>query len=242
MRRRITYANITATLALVFAMSGGALAATHYLINSTKQISPKVLKALKGKAGPTGPIGPQGLKGEPGGPTGATGPQGPKGETGATGVTGLTGAPGKEGKEGPEGPEGFEGPEGPEGKYPTVLPAGETESGAWGSGNTAGGKAQYRTVTSFPIPLPGGLEPSHVVYVSGTSATHCGGDGLAEAGYLCVYQRFKENATTPASSDIFNVDEGGKPEGVGIHGFGITLQSEGAGLTSVSGTWAVTAP
>jgi hypothetical protein len=249
MRRRFSYANITATLALVFAMSGGAVAATHYLVNSTKQINPKVLKALKGKSGPTGPTGPQGLpgaKGEPGGPTGPTGPQGPKGEPGPAGATGVTGATGKEGKEGPEGPEGFpgeEGPEGPEGKYPTVLPSGETESGDWGVGFTAGGgSAAYRTVASFPIPLPSGLEPSHVIYVSGTSATHCGGEGLAESGYLCVYQRFKENAATPSSSDIFNADEGGKNEGVGVHGFGITLKSEAAGLTSVSGTWAVTAP
>lgn len=46
MRHRLSYANVAATLALVFSMSGGALAATHYLINSTKQINPKVLKKL----------------------------------------------------------------------------------------------------------------------------------------------------------------------------------------------------
>jgi len=48
MRRRFSYANVAATLALVFSMSGGALAANHYLINSTKQIKPSVLKKLKG--------------------------------------------------------------------------------------------------------------------------------------------------------------------------------------------------
>jgi hypothetical protein len=46
MRRHLTYANVAATLALVFSMSGGALAAKHYLIDSTKQINPKVLKSL----------------------------------------------------------------------------------------------------------------------------------------------------------------------------------------------------
>ncbi len=46
MRKRLTYANVTATLALVFSMSGGALAASHYLIKSTKQISPKVLRSF----------------------------------------------------------------------------------------------------------------------------------------------------------------------------------------------------
>jgi hypothetical protein len=45
-RRHLSYANVTATVALVFAMTGGALAANHYLLTSTKQISPKVLKKL----------------------------------------------------------------------------------------------------------------------------------------------------------------------------------------------------
>jgi hypothetical protein len=75
-RKRITYANVAATLALVFAMSGGALAAKHYVITSTKQINPKVLRALKGKTGATG----------------------------ATGANGTPGPQGKEGKEGKEGP------------------------------------------------------------------------------------------------------------------------------------------
>src|ERR1700746_1014952 len=66
MRRRFNYANVTATLALVFAMSGGALAAHHYLISSTKQISPKVLAALRSRAGPTGPSGPRGTTGTAG--------------------------------------------------------------------------------------------------------------------------------------------------------------------------------
>src|SRR6266516_6405599 len=86
-RTHLTYANVAATLALVFAMSGGALAAKHYLINATKQISPKVLKALKGKTGKAG----------------ATGKEGPAGKDGAPG------APGGPGKEGPRGPEGAPG-------------------------------------------------------------------------------------------------------------------------------------
>ncbi len=81
MRKRFSYANVTATLALVFAMSGGALAAHHYLVSSTKQISPKVLKALKGKVGPAGPAGAKGEGGAKG-ETGAKGEPGAKGETG----------------------------------------------------------------------------------------------------------------------------------------------------------------
>jgi hypothetical protein len=80
-RRHLTYANVVATLALVFAMSGGALAARHYLVTSTKQISPKVLRALaRSSQGPAGATGPQG----------AEGPAGPPGAQGATGATGIT--------------------------------------------------------------------------------------------------------------------------------------------------------
>jgi Collagen triple helix repeat (20 copies) len=87
MRRRLSYANVTATLALVFAMSGGAMAANSYLINSTKQISPKVLKKLTGKAGKTGANGAAGT-------TGATGPQGKEGQPGKEGTPGTEGHPG----------------------------------------------------------------------------------------------------------------------------------------------------
>jgi hypothetical protein len=81
MRRRLNYANITATLALFFAMSGGAFAAKHYLINSTKQINPKVLKTLRGNRGPAGPTGAAGITGKegPAGKEGAAGKQGPPG-------------------------------------------------------------------------------------------------------------------------------------------------------------------
>ena len=94
MRRHLTYANVTATLALVFAMTGGALAAKHYLINSTSQINPKVLKKLRGHAGPRGAVGATGA-------TGATGGEGPPGKPGADGKA----APALEGGTGPN--EGF---------------------------------------------------------------------------------------------------------------------------------------
>jgi hypothetical protein len=84
-RRHLNYANVTATVALVFAMSGGALAAHHYLINSTKQINPKVLKKLKGNTGATGTAGAQGKEG----PSGKEGPAGKEGSKGANGATNV---------------------------------------------------------------------------------------------------------------------------------------------------------
>jgi Collagen triple helix repeat (20 copies) len=105
LRRHISYANVVATLALVFAMTGGAVAAGHYLVTSTGQISPKVLKALRGHSGANGPAGPPGPQG-PQGAAGARGPQGPVGLPGGEGVEGPPGAPGATGLAGPTGATG----------------------------------------------------------------------------------------------------------------------------------------
>lgn len=81
LRKHLSYANVVATFALVFAMSGGALAANQYLINKTSQINPKVLKKLKGTSGTPGSPGKQGVAGA----IGANGAQGPKGADGKQG-------------------------------------------------------------------------------------------------------------------------------------------------------------
>lgn len=70
-------------LALVLAMTGGALAAKKYVITSTKQISPSVLKKLTGAPGAQGPSGLQGAPGSPG----SAGKDGTNGTNGATGFT-----------------------------------------------------------------------------------------------------------------------------------------------------------
>jgi hypothetical protein len=61
--RHLTYANVAATLALIFSMSGGALAASHYLITSRSQVKPAVLRTLHGPPGPEGPRGFPGTNG-----------------------------------------------------------------------------------------------------------------------------------------------------------------------------------
>jgi collagen triple helix repeat protein len=148
-RRRLCYANVTATLALVFAMSGGALAASHYLVSSTSQISPKVLKALKGKegkrgpAGPAGSVGAAGAKGETGagGPAGSTGPAGPVGLKGESGAAGAAGAPGAAGKEGSPWTAGG------------TLPSGKTETGTWATNGPPETEEARVSLASFTIPL-----------------------------------------------------------------------------------------
>ena len=112
-RLRLSPATVIAGLALVFAMTGGAYAAKKYLITSTKQISPSVLKQLQGKAGAAGAPGAAGAQGAqgPAGPAGPAGlrvrvapkakpvPPALKGEKGATGAAGAKGATGATGSD-----------------------------------------------------------------------------------------------------------------------------------------------
>jgi collagen triple helix repeat protein len=216
--KRLTYANVTVTIALVFAMAGGAYAAKRYVITSTKQISPKVIKALKGKngkPGSTGPIGPAGL----------VGPQGPKGEAGGPGKDGAPGTDGqsvsaKEVKTTEaactklggssftvgatttfacNGKEGKEGPAGPEGVCSTancVLPKGVTETGTWMIRGTNGGEGEFKiTNISFSIPLKAPItNSSNVGFTpvggSSTSSDCVGSVEKPEAaeGSLCIYE------------------------------------------------------
>ncbi len=254
-RRHATYANVAMTLALVFAMTGGAYAAKKYLITSTKQISPSVLKQLVGKTGPAGASGKDGAPG-PQGPQGPAGANGKDGTNGADGKEGPTGAKGATGAQGPAGAKGAEGPKGatgPQGNPWTAggtLPVGSTEYGAWamGDGNTGG----VPTAISFTIQLAESLDEEHVQsnpvgFPTGATAEqeeHCPGnvsEPKAKSGYLCVYTGVWEQAANPPFEDpIIAVSK----EGGGVRGAdktGATLLGV-AGETNFtgSGTWAVT--
>jgi hypothetical protein len=173
LRKRLTYANVAMTLALVFAMSGGAYAAGKYLITSTKQIKPSVLASLKGKAGPAGKEGPAGAAGKEG-PAGKEGAAGKEGKAGANGVNGVNGegvtsAALKAGEEGcAEGGSKFtvagktttacggeRGPKGPEGSPWTdkgVLPSEATETGSVVV-QSSSAETEVFVPISFTIPL-----------------------------------------------------------------------------------------
>lgn len=75
---------IVMTAAAIVLIGGSALAASHWIITSTKQIKPSVLRQLRGARGPRGASGP----------TGAPGPKGDAAAAGQTGSTGAAGSPG----------------------------------------------------------------------------------------------------------------------------------------------------
>ncbi|MGH2862004.1 MAG: hypothetical protein ACRDLT_10950 [Solirubrobacteraceae bacterium] len=135
--RRPSPAAVISTVALVFALSGSAVAASKLIVHTGNiangavtgkklhkgavgftKLSASVREAL-GSAGSahgvvTGPQGPQGATG-PQGPKGATGLQGPKGDTGSQGLQGATGSQGSKGDTGAQGPKGDTGATGPAG-------------------------------------------------------------------------------------------------------------------------------
>jgi hypothetical protein len=239
-RTRLTFANIVVTFALLFAISGGAYAAGRYVITSTKQISPKVLKSLKGANGQNGAAGPAG----PTGPTGPTGAAG-VGAAGAQGSPGPGGAPGNEGKEGKSGKEGSPWTAG------GTLPKGSSETGVWGLSEPPE-TAKIRIPIAFTIPLKEPLDKDHVHIFEGTaSPTGCSGtefDGKlinlkAEPGNLCVYIDFQANLQA-ADLRPRNLEAAlSEQTGAGRTGTVLVSAFEEVEVGTVAeGEWVVTAP
>jgi Collagen triple helix repeat (20 copies) len=235
-RKRITYGNVVLSLILIFAMSGGAYAAGKYLITSTKQISPKVLKALKGIAGP------RGLQGTPG----AAGPVGKEGPPGKEGPVGKEGPAGKEGPVGKEGPAGEKGQEGTPWTAGGTLPTGSTETGTWVIHDTASGPEETQgTAVSFPIRLASHPQVTTFIKVGDPVPPECTGDATnpgAQSGHFCVFEAqtpvYKGNlkfaaATNPAGN--FNAGT------TGAELVFLTSETVKAGEeVSAEGSWAVT--
>jgi Collagen triple helix repeat (20 copies) len=240
-RKRLTYGNVAMTVALVFAMSGGAFAAGKFLITSTKQIKPSVLAQLKGKAGASGASGAQG-------PAGPSGPQGPAGAAGAKGETGAPGTPGAKGEKGEKGSKGEKGEPWTAGG---TLPKGSTETGNWAAGISPSAEVLLAPI-SFTIPLAAPLtnalecgEPgkpacvTHVIEPGGSLPTGCTGSVAepgAEAGNLCVFVAEKD-ANVLGITVHPNSFAG---SGAGTTGALLTALNFPSGEMYGSGTWAVT--
>jgi hypothetical protein len=265
-RKRFTFANVAMTLALVFAMTGGAYAAGKYLITSTKQISPKVLKALAGKVGPAGPEGKAGAQGSNGkdGAQGLPGKDGTNGTNGKDGVsvTGSVETPGVNCKAGGSkfvaasgttyacnGENGQTG-------FTATLPKNKTETGVWsGTANELSQGSEQFTSIGFSIPV----QPAPTfVYVAddattGDAGTAAGCPGVsggmpeAEPGKFCIYTVGLEagpglivpgaTATALDPTSNFPAGPGVSPAGAYVK---LTCPSSAFGVCTTHGLWAVT--
>lgn len=125
MGRHINPAMIVALAALIFAVTGGAYAASGGGNGShtTASVAKKKKSSSKGTRGPAGPKGA----------TGATGPAGPPGPAGNAGPAGPTGAKGDTGSAGSNGGDG-------ESVVSASLNSGEGGCAQGGSKFTVGGK------------------------------------------------------------------------------------------------------
>ncbi len=179
-RNRFGIPGVISVIALVFAMLGGAYAATN-------NGGGKATASAKAKRGPRGPKGATG----PAGPAGPQGPAGANGKDGSNGVNGEDGAPGAKGQDGAKGKDGTsvtntaepagtncteggskftvgagapsfacngkKGEKGDAGKdgetgFTETLPSGKTETGAWSFGKIAN-KGELPEGQPFGSPL-----------------------------------------------------------------------------------------
>ena len=235
LRTRFGIPGVISVIALVFAMFGGAYAA------SSSSDGGKATASAKAKKGPRGPKGPKGDTG-PAGPQGPAGPAGAKGDAGPKGDTGAVGPQGPIGPAGPVGPQGAEGPPGPtcneEGEC--LLPEGATATGNWSASGTGGGGEVVRTAISFPLRLtvaPEFLFVTKEEVETETAPAQCPGnyeEPDAVPGWLCAYERSKENVNSTVLSG-FTADF---KSGIGLLIF-VTDKEQAA---FADGSWAVTAP
>ncbi len=259
LRNRLGVPGVIAIIALVFAMFGGAYAASNDGGSAT--VSAKGKKGPRGKPGkpgPTGPAGPAGPAG-PKGDTGAAGANGAAGADGAKGATGPTGAAGTKGATGPTGPTGAPWPAG------GTLPPGATMTGAWSMGGhlpleaeqefEPGKKFTVQTPPaavvpvpiSFAIPLAADLDETKTTYLEvGATSTDCPGSATepkAEPGHLCVYTGKAGGFT---AFDIYKLnsprpflDPGTPIPGASVSGAVLMLGATETGAHGF-GSWAVT--
>ncbi len=214
LRTRFGIPGVISVIALVFAMFGGAYAASNSASGGKATASAKAKKGPRGPKGATGPAGSQG----PAGPQGPAGAPGPKGDAGAAGNPGQSGSNGQSitSTLEPPGPNctaggyklvsagpktdyvcnGANGVDGQTG-FTETLPAGMTEKGTWSASArkdqaiVVGPFELFGAPLSFSIPLASPLGESHVHFSTqsdfGDTCTGSVGNPTAPSGELCVY-------------------------------------------------------
>jgi hypothetical protein len=232
LRNRFGIPGVISVIALVFAMFGGAYAATNEGGKATS--SAKAKKGPKGPKGPKGDIGPAGPAG-PAGAQGSAGPQGPKGDKGDKGDTGEKGEKGAKGDKGAPGEPWAVG---------GILPGGKTQTGTWGGNSTSETLSSPVIPISFTLPVE--PAPTLVFVKAGEdkSADGCpgvvGGLPQADPGKLCAYQAMNVGVDVAFSLSLRSTADGSGIE-PGVGPSGTALIFECPERCSVFGTWAVTA-
>ena len=254
-----------AILALVFAMVGGAYAASGGLTGKQKKEVEKIAKKYAGKPGAPGATGPAGAAGA-------------KGAPGTNGTNGTNGAPGTNGTNGtsvtntaiPAGPTeakcNHQG--GAEFKVGTgaattacngvtgfteTLPSGKTETGNWDATTNSRPENELTPIAiSFPIPLATSIPVSNVHYLNLAETESSPGSGgceldptnlaakpVAPKGELCVFVRLELGGGEFSFIGNSPIKQGASPAGSFVWVKGPEPGGEYLGL---AGTWAVTAP
>jgi hypothetical protein len=261
LRTRFGIPGVISVIALVFAMFGGAYAASNSSNGGKATASAKAKKGPRGPKGATGPAGPVG----PQGPAGAQGAKGDAGANGSAGSPGTTGSPGKSVVTASESPgihcdeggasvevegtpvskkyvcNGEEGPAGSPWTLGGTLPVGSTETGTWAiSSKPVGVQEGNVSSISFPIQLAAGLDESHVHYVTSPGGA-CTGSALnptATSGNLCVYEGRVQNIAVRPGEEIATPDFSALGAGASgaILNFGPAEFANAFGM----GSWAVT--
>jgi hypothetical protein len=250
LRTRFGIPGVISVIALVFAMFGGAYAASNSSGGGKATASAKAKKGPRGPKGATGPVGPAGAQG-PAGPAGAKGDAGANGAAGGVGPAGPTGAKGATGATGPAGLSGFT----------KTLPKGETETGTWAiEAHTVVGSYVPTTSISFPIPLEQAGGPASAFGFTKAETAEIEAEEIepggckgsvakptAPAGKLCVYTGY-EVVEGPAIG-LRLLRSTANQEGV-YSASGAILQggfvenatTENTAIIEAYGSWAVTAP
>ena len=220
MRRHLSYANVAATLALVFAMGGGAYAAvtsipgSDGIIHGCYSKSSGVLRLVGSKK--------RCSKRET---AIAFSQRGRDGASGPAGVAGLPGTPGQQGAPGP---------------VTGLLARGVTLRGTYSVRDQAGAPS-----ADLSVPISWGfslaLAPAtHLIPAGSPAPSGCaGGTGSAPAadpGNLCIFETGGTNVSSVVVFDpvtaAFNTSE--------PYGTGLIVTATAAGEFGSFGSWAVT--
>ena len=230
-RRRLTYANVAATVALFAALCSGAYAALKpggHVFHGCVDRGTGVLRVVSSARACLGPHqvtrGSQRVRvpGEYAITWNQAGPPGAQGTQGSSGAGGPTG---------PSGPQGVQGQTGPPGPFPDSLPSGKTLTGVYATLMQSGLEGFDDETFAYPLSSP---PTAHFVGIFAQAPPQCPGsshDPQALPGNLCVYAVL---GGTAADAVGIESPETNLP-GASVRGFQVV------GTTS-SGTWAVTAP